>query len=206
MGVTGENYFCEILIWVYCHFAKTKCLCMATAKLLRHLRCLSLDRRMAKLRKLKALMFFIFFVSLASLIAMFSYTVNFAQHMKSGRTPVVLLINDTQWNRLLQEMSFSGSEDEGWNNELTYHSSVESVGRNRDQREQNNQNRSKINIPNYGSVTENRRNYIRGLCPQKSPALNKFRVFQFFDYIMSPRLEVRSMEEICCSYFEYFID
>ena len=161
---------------------------------------------MAKLRELKTLMFFIFFVALASLIAMFSYTINFPRYKKSGRTPVVLLINDTQWNRLLQEMPFFGSEDEGWNNELTYHSSVESVGRNRDQREQNNQNRSKINIPNYHSVTENRRNYIRGLCPQKSPALGKFRVFQFFDYIMYPRLEVTSIGEICCSYFEYFID
>ena len=135
---------------------------------------------MAKLRELKTLMLCIFFVALASLIAMFSYTVNFARHMKSGRTPVVLLINDTQWNRLLQEMSFSGSEDQEWNSELTYHSSVASVGRNRDQREQNNQNRSNINIPNYDLVTENRRNNIRGWCPQKSPALGKFRVIQFF--------------------------
>ena len=101
--------------------------------------------------------------------------------MKSGRTPAVLLINDTQWNRLLQEISFSGSEDQEWSdNESTYHSSVESVGRTRDQREQNNhQHRSNINIPNYNLVTENRLKYIRDLCPQKSQALGKFRVFQF---------------------------
>ena len=114
-------------------------------------------------------------------MAMFSYTVNFARHMKSGRTPAVLLINDTQWNRLLKEISFSGSEDQEWNdNESTYHSSVESVGRTRDQREQNNhQHRSNMNIPNYDLVTENRLKYIRGLCPQKYQALGKSVFFSF---------------------------
>jgi len=129
---------------------------------------------MAKLRELKTLILCIFFVALASLIAMFSYTVNIARYMKSGRAPVVLLINDTQWNSHLQEMSFSGSKDQRWSNELTYHSTAESVGRNRAQREQNNhQNRSNINvrIPNYDLATENRRKYIKGLCPPKSPAL-----------------------------------
>ena len=53
MGVTGENYLYEILIWVYCHFAKTKCLCimMATAKLLRHLRrCLFVGQENGKVK------------------------------------------------------------------------------------------------------------------------------------------------------------
>lgn len=137
---------------------------------------------MAKLRELRTLILCIFFVALASLIAMFSYTVNIARYMKSGRAPVVLLINDTQWNSHLQEMSFSGSKDQRWSNELTYHSTAESVGRNRDQREQNNhQNRSNINvrIPNYDLATENRRKYIKGLCPPKSSALGKFRAFEF---------------------------
>ena len=40
----------------------------------------------------------------------------------------------------------------------------------RDNREQNiYQNISNINIPNNDLVTENRRRYIRGLCPEKSP-------------------------------------
>ena len=135
---------------------------------------------MAKLRELKTLMLGIFFVAVASLIAMFSYTVNFTRYMKARRVHVVLLINDTQWSRHLQEMSFSGWEEQGWNNELTYHLSTESMEKNRDPREQNiRQKRSNINIPNYGLVTENRRKYIRGLCPEKSPTLGKFRVFLF---------------------------
>ena len=136
---------------------------------------------MAKLTELKTLVLCIFFVAVASLIALFSYTVKFARYMKVGRAPVLLVNNDTRWNRLLQEMPFSGSNEQRWNDELTYHSSAESVGRNRDQREHNiHQNRSNINRPNYDEVTENLRKYIRGLCPEKSPTLGKFESFLCF--------------------------
>ena len=135
---------------------------------------------MAKLTELKKLMLCVFFVAVASLTALFSYTVNFARYMKVGRAPVVLIINDTQWNRLLQEMSFSGSNEQTWYNELTYHSSAESVRRNRDEREQNiHQNRLNINRHNYDLVTENPRKDIRALCPAKSPALGKFDISVF---------------------------
>ena len=66
---------------------------------------------MAKLTELKTLMLCVFLVALTSLIALFSYTVNFARYMKVGGAPVVFVINDTQWSRLLQEMSFSGSNN-----------------------------------------------------------------------------------------------
>lgn len=156
---------------------------MATAKMLRNFikGVFPLDSRMAKLTELKTLVLCIFFVAVASLIALFSYTVKFARYMKVGRAPVLLVNNDTRWNRLLQEMPFSGSNEQRWNDELTYHSSAESVGRNRDQREHNiHQNRSNINRPNYDEVTENLRKYIRGLCPEKSPTLGKFESFLCF--------------------------
>ena len=104
---------------------------------------------MSKFREIKTLMLCIFFVAVTSLIALFSYTVNFTRYIKAAaRAPVVLVINDTRWNRLLQEMPFSGSNEQRWNDELTYHSSAESVGRNRDQREHNiHQNISTMNIP-----------------------------------------------------------
>ena len=135
---------------------------------------------MAKLTELKTLLLYIFFVAVASLVALFSYTVNFARCMKAGRAPVAFVVNDTQWNRHLQEMSFSGSNEQRWYNELTYNSSAESVKRNRDERERNiHQNRLNINRHNYDLVTENPRKYIRGLCPAKSPALGKFDIFLF---------------------------
>ena len=140
---------------------------------------------MAKLRELKTLMLCVFLVAVASLIALFSYTVNFARYMKAGGAPVVVVINDTQWNRHLQETSFSGSNKQRWYNELTYHSSAESVRRNRDEREQNShRNRSNINGPNYDVLTENPLKYIRGLCPIKSSTLGKFDVFSVFDYVI----------------------
>ena len=135
---------------------------------------------MAKLTELKTLMLCVFLVAVASLIALFSYTVNFARYMKAGRVPVVLVINDIQWNKHLQEMSFPGSTEQRWNNELTYHSSAESMRRNRDEREQNiHQNKLNINRHNYALATENPPKYIRGLCPAKSPALGKFDIFLF---------------------------
>ena len=71
----------------------------------------------------------IFFVAVTSLIALFSYTVNFARYMTAGRAPIVsVVINNTQWSGHLQEMSFDGRR----NDKLTYRSSAESVGRNRD--------------------------------------------------------------------------
>ena len=152
---------------------------MAPAKILRNIikGVFPLDRRMVKLAELKTLVLCIFFVALASLIALFSYTVKFARYTKAGRAPVVLVINDTRWNRLLQEMSFSRSNEQRWNNELTYHSSVR---RNRDQQEQDiHQITPNINIAYYDVVTENRHRYIRGLCPEKSPTLGKFFFFYF---------------------------
>ena len=92
---------------------------------------------MAKLTELKTLLLCIFFVAVSSLVALFSYTVNFARCMKAGRAPVAFVVNDTQWNRHLQEMSFSGSNEQRWYNELTYHSSAESMKRNRDERARN---------------------------------------------------------------------
>lgn len=182
---------------------------MATAKILRNLikGVFLLDRRMAKLTELKTLMLCICFVAVASLIALFSYTVNFTRYMKAAaRAPVVLVINDTRWNRLLQEMSFYGSNEQGWNDELTYHSSAESVGRNRDQWEHNiHQNRSNINRPNYDEVTENPRKYIRGLCPEKSPTLGKFESFFMFLITSFPRLGVRKLEGFGCGFLYYIL-
>lgn len=156
---------------------------------------------MAKLTELKTLTLCIFFVAVASLIALFSYTVKFARYMKAGRVPVVLVINDTRWNRVLREMSFSGWDEQRWNNELTYHSSAESVARNRDQGEQNiHQARSNINRPNYDEVTENPRKYIRRLCSEKSPTLGKFDIFLVFDYIIPPRLGVRKLGDFGCGF------
>ena len=136
---------------------------------------------MTKLRELKTLMLCIFCVAVSSLISLFYYTVKFERYMKSGRAHLDLLLNDTQWSRQLQgRRNFSGSIEQRWNNELTYHLSAESVGGKRNPQEQNiDKNRSNINLPNDDLVTKNRRNYIRSLCPEKSSALGKARVFLF---------------------------
>ena len=125
--------------------------------------------------------------------------------MKVGRAPVVLVINDTQWNRLLQEMSFSGSNEQTWYNELTYHSSAESGRRNRDEQEQNiHQNRLNINRQSYDLITENPRKYIRGLCPAKSPALGNFDIFLFL--IKSfPKFRSYEIERSWLRFFAYCI-
>ena len=88
---------------------------------------------MSKFREIKTLMLCIFFVAVTSLIALFSYTVNFAPYMTAGRAPIVsVVINNTQWSGHLQEMSFAGLNEQRRNDKLTYRSSAESVGRNRD--------------------------------------------------------------------------
>lgn len=130
-----------------------------------------MNRRMAKLGELKTLMLCIFVVAVASLIMMFYYAVNYTRYTKLGRAYVVMLNNDTKWNRHLQERPLSGSNGPRWSNEST-HQVAEGLVINRDQQEQNiHQKRSNIDEANV--AYRNRSDPVRVLCPKTSSTLGK---------------------------------